>query len=203
MTVVGLTGSSGSGKSTVSSLLRAEGFDIIDCDRIARDVLRPGTACLAAIFCIFGSAVQNEDGSLNRRALADIVFHDRQKLKQLNAVMYPQIKTDINEILKQLAQSGTALVVLDAPTLFESGADQMCDVTVSVLSNDALRLKRIVSRDKIDLELAQSRLASQHSNSFYRDKSDYTIENSGSLEQLKQQVKTLAETLKNHHEQRA
>lgn len=171
MTVVGLTGSSGSGKSTVSSLLRAEGFDIIDCDRIARDVLRPDTACLAAIFCIFGSAVQNEDGSLNRRALADIVFHDRQKLKQLNAVMYPQIKTDINEILKQLAQSGTALVVLDAPTLFESGADQMCDVTVSVLSNDALRLKRIVSRDKIDLELAQSRLASQHSNSFYRDKS--------------------------------
>lgn len=94
-------------------------------------------------------------------------------------------------------------MVLDAPTLFESGADQMCDVTVSVLSNDALRLKRIVSRDKIDLELAQSRLASQHSNSFYRDKSDYTIENSGSLEQLKQQVKTLAETLKNHHEQRA
>lgn len=199
MTVIGLTGSSGSGKSTVSALLESQGFYIIDCDRIAREVLRPDTACLSEIYHVFGDALRNRDGSLNRAALAELVFHDKEKLGQLNAIMYPPIKEDIRKLLRQLEQNGTDFVILDAPTLFESGADQMCDVTVSVLSDDPIRIARIMQRDGIDPELAKSRLASQQSNQFYRERSDYTIDNSGSLEELERHVIRLARMLKNHH----
>ena len=195
MTVIGLTGSSGSGKSTVASLLSDKQFHIIDCDTVARAVLRPDTTCLSDIFHTFGQNVKNEDGSLNRAALADIVFRDKKKLEQLNGIMYPQITADIKKQLEELSQQGNRFVVLDAPTLFESGADQLCDITVSVLSEDVLRLQRIMKRDNISIEQAKNRLSSQYPNSFYRERSDYTVENSGSMEYLKRQIDQLIDQI--------
>jgi len=195
MTVIGLTGSSGSGKSTVASLLSDRQFHIIDCDTVARTVLRPDTTCLSDIFHTFGQNVKNEDGSLNRAALADIVFRDKKKLEQLNGIMYPQITADIKKQLEELSQQGNRFVVLDAPTLFESGADQLCDITVSVLSEDVLRLQRIMKRDNISIEQAKNRLSSQYPNSFYRERSDYTVENSGSIEYLKKQIDQLIDQI--------
>ena len=195
MKVIGLTGSSGSGKSTVSALLREHGFYIIDCDRIAREVLRPDTDCLRRIFGIFGPAVRNGDGSLNRRALAGIVFADPEKLRQLDEIMYPQITADILDILKECRKRGEAFAVLDAPTLFESGADALCDCVVSVLSDDALRIKRIMERDRLTPEEAQKRLSSQQPNAFYEGKSDFVMKNSGSLETLRSEAATLVQKL--------
>lgn len=195
MKVIGLTGSSGSGKSTVSALLQEHGFYIIDCDRVAREVLRPGTDCLRRIFACFGPAVQNENGTLNRRALAGIVFAEPEKLRQLDEIMYPQITADILDILKECQNRGEAFAVLDAPTLFESGADALCDCVVSVLSDDTLRIKRIMERDRLTSEEAQKRLSSQQSNAFYEEKSDFVIQNSGSLEALKNEAVALVQKL--------
>ena len=141
MLVIGLTGSSGSGKSTVSQMLQEQEFDVINCDSVARDVVRPGSPCLNAIFEAFGETVRGMDGTLNRRLLADIVFHDKKKLEKLNSIMYPQITADIKDLLRQYQANGSEFAVLDAPTLFESGADSLCDCTVSVISNDPLRIK--------------------------------------------------------------
>ncbi len=195
MKVIGLTGSSGSGKSTVSALLREYGFFIIDCDRAAREALRPDTDCLKKIFTYFGPAVRNADGSLNRKALAGIVFTDPEKLRQLDAIMYPQITADIRDILAACEKRGEAFAVLDAPTLFESGADALCDCVVSVLSDDTLRIKRIVARDRLTAEEAQKRLSSQQSNAFYEGKSDFVVLNSGSPEALKGEVSALVQKL--------
>mgnify|MGYP001264448156 CR=1 FL=1 len=101
MLVIGLTGSSGSGKSTVSQMLQEQEFDVINCDSVARDVVRPGSPCLNAIFEAFGETVRGMDGTLNRRLLADIVFHDKKKLEKEgydSTVIY--IVTDTDRAVK-------------------------------------------------------------------------------------------------------
>lgn len=197
MLVIGLTGSSGSGKSTVSQTLQEQEFDVINCDSVARDVVRPGSPCLNAIFEAFGETVRGMDGTLNRRLLADIVFHDKKKLEKLNSIMYPQITADIKDLLRQYQANGSEFAVLDAPTLFESGADSLCDCTVSVISNDPLRIKRIMERDNIEEAMAISRLRSQYPNEFYIQRSDYIIKNIGTLTQLKLQTQELISELRN------
>lgn len=197
MLVIGLTGSSGSGKSTVSQMLQEQEFDVINCDSVARDVVRPGSPCLNAIFEAFGETVRGMDETLNRRLLADIVFHDKKKLEKLNSIMYPQITADIKDLLRQYQANGSEFAVLDAPTLFESGADSLCDCTVSVISNDPLRIKRIMERDNIEEAMAISRLRSQYPNEFYIQRSDYIIKNIGTLTQLKLQTQELISELRN------
>ena len=197
MLVIGLTGSSGSGKSTVSQMLQEQEFDVINCGSVARDVVRPGSPCLNAIFEAFGETVRGMDGTLNRRLLADIVFHDKKKLEKLNSIMYPQITADIKDLLRQYQANGSEFAVLDAPTLFESGADSLCDCTVSVISNDPLRIKRIMERDNIEEAMAISRLRSQYPNEFYIQRSDYIIKNIGTLTQLKLQTQELISELRN------
>ena len=197
MLVIGLTGSSGSGKSTVSQMLQEQEFDVINCDSVARDVVRPGSPCLNAIFEAFGETVRGMDGTLNRRLLADIVFHDKKKLEKLNSIMYPQITADIKDLLRQYQANGSEFAVLDAPNLFESGADSLCDCTVSVISNDPLRIKRIMERDNIEEAMAISRLRSQYPNEFYIQRSDYIIKNIGTLTQLKLQTQELISELRN------
>ena len=197
MLVIGLTGSSGSGKSTDSQMLQEQEFDVINCDSVARDVVRPGSPCLNAIFEAFGETVRGMDGTLNRRLLADIVFHDKKKLEKLNSIMYPQITADIKDLLRQYQANGSEFAVLDAPTLFESGADSLCDCTVSVISNDPLRIKRIMERDNIEEAMAISRLRSQYPNEFYIQRSDYIIKNIGTLTQLKLQTQELISELRN------
>ncbi|MDD6237025.1 MAG: dephospho-CoA kinase [Clostridiales bacterium] len=200
MLVIGLTGSSGSGKSTVSQFLLEQGFAVINCDSVARDVVRVGSPCLAAIIDTFGETVRGIDGTLNRRVLADIVFHDKNKLEKLNSIMYPQIIADLKEQIHQYRANQTEFVILDAPTLFESGADSLCNCTISVISNDTLRIKRIMERDNIDEAMATSRLRSQHPNEFYTQRSDYVIQNTGSLAQLKQQTQDLVLKLRSRRD---
>ncbi len=202
MIVIGLTGSSGSGKSTVSQILREDGFDIINCDRIAREVVLPGSPCLAAIADTFGKELIGADGALNRSMLAEIVFHDKKKLEVLNGIMYPQITADIKALLQQYQEGQSEFAVLDAPTLFESGANALCDTTVSVISNDSLRIKRIMQRDNIEEAMATGRLKSQYPNEFYIRRSDYIIRNIGTLAQLRTETQELIEKLRGRYGRR-
>lgn len=175
--IVGLTGPTGAGKTTVSKLLTQNGYRIIDADLVAREVVLPGTPCLVEIKNVFGQQVVNEDGSLNRRALGAVVFSDKQKLKQLEGILFPAIIARIGEMLKKCEQEGETLVILDAPTLLESGADSLCDYVVVVMAPQSARLMRIIARDNLTFEQAMQRINAQQSDDFYLDSADYVVDN--------------------------
>ena len=180
--VVGLTGQTGAGKSTVSKVFAANGFAVIDADQVARRVVEKGTKCLDEIADFFGEGVINEDGSLNRKALAAIVFSDKAKLETLNTITYPYITSEILRQIRVHAMKDEKLILLDAPTLFESRADDFCEIIISVLADEDIREKRIIARDGLTQEQARRRMNSQLNEDFFRSHSDYIIRNNGNME---------------------
>lgn len=182
--VLGLTGQSGSGKSTVCALLRQrcpEGLAFIDCDLVARLVVEPDKPCLCVLEKAFSDHVEGkllrEDGSLDRRKLGAAVFGNRELLARLNSIIFPYILEEIDRQIRELLPLNR-LVVLDAPTLFESGADSRCQKIVSVIAPQELRIERICKRDGISMEAARQRLASQHDDQYYVRRSDFVLRNS-------------------------
>ena len=117
--IVGLTGQTGAGKSTVSKIFAENGFSVINADNIARLVVEKGTKCLNEIIELFGSHILNNDGSLNRKSLADIVFSDKKKLEMLNTITYPYITGEILNQINNFSENGKRLILLDAPTLLK------------------------------------------------------------------------------------
>ena len=193
--IIGLTGQTGAGKSTVSQILRDQGAAIVDADQVARQVVGCGSGCLAEIALEFGIGVLQADGTLNRRKLGDIVFHDKQKLRRLNQITFPYITREIQETIDRHKREGTQWSILDAPTLFESGSNKMCDKVISVIASPELRRNRIMIRDNITEEQADSRIASQHEDEFYTQRSDYVLENSGDMAALRVQLLELLDKL--------
>ncbi len=188
-TVVGLTGQTGAGKTTVCSILKGRDVAIIDADQVARDVVDEKKQCLADLALEFSISILNVDGTLNRERLASIVFGDKTKLKKLNSIIFPYILAQIREKIDACKKAGDQLVVLDAPTLFESGADSFCDVVLSVVAPETQRLNRIVIRDRLGDAQARARMGAQHPDEFYTKRSKYVIVNDGDLEELR--LKTL------------
>lgn len=199
--VIGLTGQTGAGKSTVSAYLRENGIAVIDADKTARDVVETGSACIADIALEFGCEYINMDGTLNRKKMAKTVFTEKEKLKKLNALMFPYIIERIQDEIKQLRQKGEPIIVLDAPTLFESGADKDCDYVVSVTADPALRMQRIVRRDNLTQEEAMQRISAQHDEEYYKSRSWKVLENNGSVDELKNQTSVLLSRLEAMQEQ--
>ncbi len=180
--VVGLTGQTGAGKSTVSKIFASNGFSIIDADQVARKVVEKGTKCLDEIADFYGSCVINDDGTLNRKALAGIVFSDKAKLETLNTITYPYITGEILRQIRVHSMKGEKLILLDAPTLFESRSDDFCEIIISVLADADLREKRIISRDGLTQDQARRRMNSQLDEEFFRSHSDYIIHNNGNID---------------------
>ena len=177
--IVGLTGQTGAGKSTVSDYLRENGVVVIDADKIAREVVETGSACIADIALEFGCEYINMDGTLNRKKMARTVFNDKEKLKKLNNLMFPYIIDSIRRELKRLREQQEGIIVLDAPTLFESGADRECDRVVSVTADVQSRKERIIRRDKLTEEEADERIQAQHDEEYYKSRSWQVLENNG------------------------
>lgn len=197
--VVGLTGQTGAGKSTVSKTFAENGFAVINADQVARIVVGKGTKCLAEIVDLFGKEVILEDGSLNRKALAGMVFSDKKKLEMLNSITYPYIT---GEILKQIrfhSVRGEKLILLDAPTLFESRADDFCELIISVVSDDWIREKRIIERDGLTSEEARKRMNSQLDEDFFVKHSDYIITNNQSLDIVNEISKEVSDKIKDYY----
>lgn len=182
--VVGLTGQTGAGKSTVSKVFSSNGFAVIDADQVARKVVEKGTNCLTEIADFYGSDVINDDGTLNRKALAAIVFSDKAKLETLNTITYPYITGEILKQIRAHSMNGEKLILLDAPTLFESRADDFCEIIISVLADEEIRERRIISRDGLTPEQARKRMDSQLDEDFFRTHSDYIIHNNGSMDMV-------------------
>jgi dephospho-CoA kinase len=187
MVSVGLTGGIGSGKSTVARLLRERGAVVIDADELAREVVAPGTPGLVRVFETFGPAVQRADGSLDRAALAAVVFADADRLEQLNAIVHPLVGERARE-LRDAAPTG-AVVVHDVPLLVENGLASQYDVVVVVDVPESVQVQRLVSGDRGMSETdARARIAAQATRSQRLAVADHVIDNSGDPAHLERQV---------------
>ena len=178
--IIGLTGQSGAGKSTVSCLFERDGFYIINADKVSRKVTSTPEV-LSLLKENFGDSIILETGGLNRRALANIVFTNKEKLELLNSLLFPIIT---KEIEKMIDETDKEFVLLDVPQLFESGADKICDKIISVIAPRDMLIERAVERDDISYEEAENRLKSQYSQQFFIDNSNYIIENKTTISDL-------------------
>lgn len=193
--VIGLTGQTGAGKSTVSRMLREAGYPVIDADVVARQVVQKGTACLTELALAFGVDILDAEGNLNRKRLGRIVFADPAQRMKLNRITFPHIQREIALQIEAWKQNGAPFVFLDAPTLFESGSDKFCDTIVSVMAQDDLRLQRILRRDDLTEQEARDRMASQNPDDFYITRSDHVLYNNDEPVYLKIQVQELLDKL--------
>ena len=181
--VVGLTGQTGAGKTTVSEAFRKNGYAVINADLVAREVTA-NPHIVARLGELFGQDVVAPDATLDRKALAAKVFSDPDELLKLNTILYPIITRKIRERIDELAAQGKKRVLLDAPTLFESGANRLCDKTVAVLADEGLRRERIMARDRLTEEEASRRISAQPKDSFYKARASFLLRNDGTPEQL-------------------
>lgn len=193
--IIGLTGQTGAGKSTVCELLAGRGYEIIDADLIAREVVENGGQCLLDLAIEFTIEILNEDGSLNRKKLAEIAFPDKEKRARLNQITHPYILAEIRSQADKLIANGAKLVFLDAPTLFESGGDVMCDKVVSVVAPKNMRLDRIILRDGLTGAEARARMKAQHNDNYYSIRSDFTINNESDISALRVLVMEMLEKI--------
>lgn len=194
--VVGLTGPTGAGKTLVCHMLREwQGVAVIDCDQLSRRVASKGNRCLVDLAVEFSPLIIDSNGDLNRKKLASIVFGDRSKLAALNRIIFPYIVEEAEMDIIKARQQGAKVIVLDAPTLFESGADRLCDRIVVVTADPTVRMERIMKRDRMTPEAAAMRMASQQSDEFFAQHADYLISNSGDRVELRLAVLELLNAL--------
>ena len=171
--IIGITGGTGSGKTTLLKLMEQYGVLVLDCDAIYHQLLTTSPSLLAAIEMRFPGTVVA--GQLQRKKLGEIVFSDETALLDLNNITHSAIH---DEVLHQL-KSAPAHTAIDAVALFESGMDRLCDITVSVLAPADVRLQRLMARDGISAAYAQKRIDAQPPEDWFRSKTTYTLENSG------------------------
>ncbi|MGY1827888.1 dephospho-CoA kinase [Blastococcus sp. SYSU DS0541] len=182
---IGLTGGIGSGKSTVSRLLAERGAVVVDADLIAREVLEPGTPGLAAVVREFGEGVLAEDGSLDRAALAAIVFSDEEARRRLDALVHPLVRQRSAELVAAAPED--AVVVNDVPLLVETGQAGSYDLVVVVETRQEIRVARLVERGLTEAD-ARARIAAQATDGQRRAVADVVLDNSGNLQHLAEQV---------------
>ncbi|MBQ6042023.1 MAG: aminopeptidase [Oscillospiraceae bacterium] len=194
--LIGLTGQTGAGKTTVSDLFRRHGFAVINADHVARKVVEPGAPCLQALCRVFGKTLLLPDGQLDRKATAALIFSDGQARARYEAIIYPYITAEIRAEAAACVRKGSNIILLDAPTLFESGIYRFCDAITAVIAGRDSRKARILSRDGLTEQQAEQRINAQHTEAFFREHADIIIENNGGLAELEQAVDAAAQTLR-------
>lgn len=196
--IIGLTGNIGSGKSTVAAHLQKLGAEVVDTDKIARLLVEPGKPALKEIAANFGPGVLNNDGTLNRGAVADLVFQDPAARQKLNQIMHPRIINEVKDIISRYRGnrgSKAPALVIEAPLLFETGMDELVDEVWVVTAEAGVQLERVVKRGGVDEEEARRRLASQMPQEEKVQRAHRVIDNSGTLDETIQQVDEFWETV--------
>jgi dephospho-CoA kinase len=186
--VIGLTGSFGTGKTTVAGLLREKGCKVVDADSIGHDLLKSGTTVYKKIAAYFGNAVLDKEKAIDRRALSHIVFADDEKLKALNAIIHPEI---IKKIKSEISKVRKGVVVLDAPLLLEAGLQGLTDKIIVVTATRANQIKRVQARLRLSKSAINRRLRIQMPLGDKVRMADFIIDNNGSLSDLKKQVEEI------------
>ncbi|GGP68581.1 dephospho-CoA kinase [Streptomyces abikoensis] len=194
MLKVGLTGGIGAGKSEVSRLLASYGAVVVDSDRIAREVVEPGTPGLAAVVAEFGPGVLTPEGALDRPALGAIVFADKGRLAALNAIVHPLVRARSAEL--EAAAGPDAVVVHDVPLLAENGLAPLYDLVVVIDAGTETRLDRLVRLRGMTPDEARARMAAQATREERLAVADLVIDNDGPLEALEPQVRAVWEQLR-------
>lgn len=190
MLILGLTGNIGCGKSSLSNILKEQNIDIIDADIISREIFED-KELLNLVYDEFGESIKNKDGSLNRRALGNIVFNDDEKLVLLNTLTHPKIKEKIIKKTIEIKELGKSIVVIDAALLVEGGYLDTVDKLIVVICEESVQISRIQNRDSCTKEEAISRIKSQMSQEDKSKYADYIIDNSGSIDNLKDEANKL------------
>ena len=185
---IGLTGGIASGKSAVSQILHELGVQIVDADQIARDVVAKGSTGLNAVINAFGTGVLLGDGTLDRKALGALVFHDENKRKELNAILHPLIAKESAARLMKLAATGVAYAIYDAALLVENGIHKNMAATIVVAADEAVQISRLCERDGISEEEAKARIGAQLPLASKVAVADYVISNDGTLDELRRQT---------------
>ena len=181
MKVIGVTGGTGSGKTTLLRFLEERGAAVLDCDRVYDNLLTRDEALQNALRRDFPTAF-GKDGTLDRKALAAIVFSDPAQLRRLNATVYYHMGLEVRRLLVEAKHAGKQLAVIDAINLTDSGLCELCDTTVGVLAKEEMRLKRITERDGIDEETALRRIRAQWPEEYFRKHCKIVLENDGTEE---------------------
>lgn len=190
--IIGLTGTIGSGKSTVSSRLIGRGARVLDADAFSKKAVEPESHCLREIERVFGKEMINFDGSLNRGALAAVIFANKQKREMLNGIIHPFVLNEFERTTSEQKQTDKSrLIVWDVPLLIEVGWQKKTDFVWVVNANEDIRLARILKRDNCTVEQARRRIAAQMADDMKIACADELIDNSGSIEELYARVDAL------------
>ncbi len=191
--ILGLTGSFGSGKSSVAAMLKSLGAEVIDADMLAHRCLRPSTPSYRRIVKIFGTRILNPDKTVNRKKLAAVVFNDRGLLSKLNSIIHPGV---ISSIKGRIRRAKAKIVALDAPLLIEAGLTSLADKIIVVSLNQGVQVRRL--RKKFNLRKSEilKRIAFQAPMRKKIRLADFIIDNNGTIAQTKRQVKNIWEEIK-------
>jgi len=189
--VVGVTGGIATGKSIVTDRFRKLGAAVVSADELAREVVAPGGETLRLLVQRFGPTILREDGALDRAALGKRVFSDPQLRLELNRITHPAIARLAEERLEALKRQGIPLILYEAPLLFEAGAEGRVDVVIVVTASEAVQRQRLMARDGFDEAEAQARISAQLPQAEKVRRADFVVDNSGTLDQVSEQVNSL------------
>ena len=199
MLVLGLTGNIGCGKSSVSTIFMENNIKVVDADIVARQIF-DDKGLLNEVFSTFGESIRNQDGSLNIRALVNIVFNDDEKLILLNNLTHPKIKQKILSKVEEYKNQGEKIVVIDAALLIEDDYIPYIQKLILITCREDIQINRIIARDNCTKEEAISRINSQMSQEDKKKFADYIIDNSNSFEELQEKVLELISVLQGEKE---
>lgn len=189
--VVGVTGGIATGKSAVVEQFRQLGAAVISADELAREIVRPGEEALAQLVARFGQDILQADGTLDRKALAEIIFADPAARQDLNQITHPAIARLAAARIASLQRQGEALVIYEAPLLFEAGAESRVDRVLVVTAPAEVQRRRLMARDGLDDQAAQARITAQMPLADKVRRADFVVENAGSIDELATQVREL------------
>lgn len=187
--ILGITGGIGSGKSTVSTLLKEMGAAVIDADVLSREVVMPGEPALEELTAVFGKAILDDWGQLKRKALADVVFQDKTKLEVLNKIVHKYVAQRIKDNVKEQLEKMTKIIVIDAPIPINEGFLNLCHTVWTVHSDMETRILRVMKRSAMTYDEAISRIQSQIKDEEYLKIADTVIYNDKDISSLKEEVK--------------
>ncbi len=191
MKIIGITGSSGAGKTSVCKILKEKYYiSIIDADEVARELSKKGNPYLQEIANKFGEEILDEKGELKRKELAKLIYEQEEKRNILNHLTFVYVVEEIKKRIAELVNEKT--VAIDAALLFESGLDKICDTTIGLVAREEDKVKRICERDGISKEMARKRLAIQMPEEELKKRVNYVIINDGSELTLEKEIETIS-----------
>ena len=197
--VIGLTGPIGSGKSAVAKIFCDRGYVTVDADKLAKKVVEKGSKTLDVLAEKFGNDIINSDGTLNRKMLAQKAFSSKENTALLNSVTHPAILELVKKEIEESVRIGNTKIIYDAPQLFESGSEVLCDKVVCVIASKEQRIERVKKRDNMPYADIENRISVQYSDEFFTEKSDYVIENNSTLESLFTRVNEVIDEIERVH----